>query len=464
MNGKIINFSALALALSACNVSSLLQNNAAAVEDKLTALSVLITDNAPLANYREVWISVRKLEAIDAQGAVFVLFDNPSGRVFNLVSLQGMGSLLNAVNVPPGNYANFRVTLGRDVSIVDAAGVMRTKQLAGSGATVVVDVAGTLSAMAGKVASLILNFDVAKFTDNAQGEWIPSVKQLELDPDALLRTFGDVDGTVVSVNDDGSFNLEPAHEGATIRVDVHGLASLTDDRARTTLNSANAIHVGDKMEVHGNLNLADQTLEAISAAVGGSTTYSESADEVVGKTVRVTGVVESVVNGVVKLDVKDGSFVPPANAVSVIDVSNAVFGRGNAAMLAVAGQEVEIKGTWDGTQITATRVNVEGAAPVNSANATPAVGVVAEVNARVVSLTGTQLTYDVLRAEHFSPVSATGNQVDIAGAWFKQGAANCLLSGATVELKGTVDSATNALIVNVISVEQGCTKLANVKG
>jgi len=79
-----------------------------------------------------------------------------------------------------------------------------------------------------------------------------------------------------------------------------------------------------------------------------------------------------------------------------------------------------------------------------------------------VSLTGTQLTYDVLRAEHFSPVSATGNQVDIASAWFKQSASNCLLVGATVELKGTVESATNTLIVNVISVERGCAKLANV--
>lgn len=363
MKGKFIALSVLAMALNACNPLNFSDNgtDTTAAKAQFAALSVLITDRIPFANYREIWISVRKLEAIDAQGNVVVLFDKPTGNVFNLASLQGVGALINAVNVPPGNYSNFRITLGRDVTVVDSNGISRNKQLAGTGATLTIDVAGALSAIAGNIASLILDFDVTQFTENAQGEWIPRVQQMQSGAESLVHTFGNVNGTVVAVNNDGTLDLKLDNDGAIVKVDVKNASHATDDVLHAALDDSKDIIVGDKLEVQGEVKLDDLTIDASSVGVGSNIETHDNSED-----------------------------------------SNA------------------------------------------------------EIKAHIVSLAGTKLTYDVIQAEHFTPVSTTGNQVDIAGAWFKRGEESCLLAGTTVELRGTVDASTNILTVTVISIEHGC--------
>ncbi len=406
-------------------------------------VSVLITDNLT-QDYSEVWVNVRSISAVDANGQAVVLYEDTVGQTHNLSQLVNIGALVDAQAIAPGTYTSFDIVLTNDIKLVDLNGNVVNATFDQSGnPTYTMTVTGSLVVDVNQTSTLALDFDLAQFTYDATTNTVAPVV-VQKDPAALSQTVATTQGQVQTVANDTQFVMTPATGGADITVNLHNTATVTDAATGTVGATTTALQPGANVSVSGTYDANTLTVTASGVQVDSNTI-----------TIRheVEGFVVSFDGSTLEMDVKEASFAPSTNTVSV-DVSNALFSKGSLTMLA-AGQEVEIKGLWDSSSFTAAVIEIEGA-PRNTNESYNYNDDYAEVEGTINSVTGSQISLTVVEFEHVSGIQAGDTlTINSANSWFKHGDSSCLAAGAELEVKGAFTDPT-VMEASVIEFESSC--------
>ncbi len=414
----------LGIGLSACGLSDTINQNVQSARQAYATLSLLVKDVRSL-QYPEVWIQLHKVELMDSSGQTVEVYSNPTGKVFNLASKSDVAELLNAKRIPTGRYTRLRVTLGSRVVLIDPLGKRTEKTLASSD-TLSVSIPADIQALENQLSTLALSFDLDSLLNAAANVSVISDIKTQ-----IKRAYADLRGTVVAINADNSLDIRLGGEGPQFRVTLHPGAIITDEQARQILRTLSGVRVGDVIDIFGNLDLTALRIEAVSLVVNGAEIKSGTEQQVISQVVKAEGIVQNVTANSMDIDITEASFVPPANIVGVIDVANALYGRGDQALLR-QGAMVEVKGTWDGSQIIASYIEVEGAPTANEVTQDE---ILAELKGTVTDYANNLLSVSISESEGFSP---SGNTLvlNLADVWFKQGNPGCLIAGSQVKIKG----------------------------
>lgn len=406
-------------------------------------VSVLITDNLTL-DYSEVWVQVQSITATDANGQTAVLYEDTTGQTHNLSQLVNIGALVDAKAIAAGTYTSFDITLANEINLVDNAGLTTNATFDQTGnPTFAMTVNGTLTVDPNQVTTLALDFDLQQFTYDAGANTVNPVV-VQKDPALLNQTVVTNNGTVQSVTNGTQFVMTPATGGADLTVNLHANGTVTNAATGAVTADTAGLQVGMQVSVSGSYDAANMTITASGVHIENNTI-----------TVRheVEGFVTAFDGSNLTLDIKEASFMPSTNTLDIANISNATFSTGDLSLITV-GQELEIKGAWDGTSFTAVIVEIEGA-PRNSHN-NSYIDDYAEVEGLVSAISGNQFTLTVQEHEHVTGINI-GDSVTLDGstAWIKDGNVSCLVVGAQVEAKGAMTDSTS-MLVNVIEIEDGC--------
>lgn len=428
---------------------------------QMVVVQTYLTDNLTL-EYSKVWVTIRRITAVDGAGAEVVLLDASAAPVtLNLASLAAVGQFVSTVTIPAGIYRQVSVTMDNAVQLVSRDGSRTTNaKFAATGTEFVLRVREIeLDARSGT--QFVFDFDLERFSyDPATGLVTPSLR-MPRPVEAFqkfVRQFAEARGTVTAVDaaartltvDDprlGPATLVKLASGGVVAGQTGSLLSLSD------------LKPGDRIEAKGVLTPGATT----AAPVTVTTLVVELKPGTAGgtpaplATVRGEGRVVSVQGTLVTVAIEEANFLPGANSV-VVDVGTAKFSHGQASDLA-PGVEVEFSGTVSGTgssaRIVATRVQVEGAASAPERDKSPLASFAA-VQGQVGSV-GADGRFVLQVKAQIGPGVAPGTTsltVDPRQALFVRGQASCLAPGREVEVLGTVEA--GVLRARLISV-QGCT-------
>ncbi len=421
-----------------------------------SVLQTYITDNLA-TDYSKVWVSIRKITALDASGAEVTLLDaTASPVVVNLSSLASVGQFLSTVSIPAGVYGEVRVTLDNSVQLVSLDGATTiTAKLTATGTEYVVRVRN-LNFDTAANGQLVLDFNLARFTyDPATGLVTPTIETPK-PSDAFgkfVRQQAEVNGTVKSVDTVAqTLVVDDPRLGSGIVVSLADDTVVLDESNGQTV-TLSGIAVGARVEIKGVVTPGATTTDPVT--VKASVIHIEPQTPVAGP-VRVSGQgkVTSVSGNLVTVALDEASFLPGANSV-VVDASTAQFEHGQLSDL-VAGVGIGFRGTLSGAggaaQVLATAIDVRGAPSQDDRQKNPNQTFTA-VNGAIATLNpdGT-FTVTVTRAD--GPVVVPGlYTVDASKATYMEGNASCLAAGAVVQAVGSLMNTTlTAKFMNV----KGC--------
>lgn len=432
----------------------------AAARPQMVTVQTYLTDNLTLA-YSKVWVSIRRITAVDGAGAEVVLLDAGAAPVaVNLASLAAVGQFVSTVKIPAGIYRQVAVTMDNAVQLVSKDGATTTNaKFAATGTEFVLRVRDIeLDATSGT--QFVFDFDLEKFSyDPATGLVTPSVR-LPRPAEAFqkfVRQFAEAKGTVKSIDtatqtitvDDprlGSSTLVKLATGGVVAGPSGAPLTLAD------------IKVGDRIEAKGVVTPGATT----SAPITVTTLVVEvkpgvgSSPPVAGGTAKGEGKVVSVQGSLVTVAIEEANFLPGSNTV-VVEVAGAKFSHGQASDLAT-GVRIEFSGTVSGTgaaaRVVATRVQVEGAASPKEREKSP-LATFAALEGKVGSV-GSDGRFVVQVKSLRGPGATAGTTsltVDPKNAIYVRGSASCLAAGREVDVLGTIEA--GVLQAKLISVE-GC--------
>jgi len=437
MNTKAFILIPLVAALVACGGGN--SNDTTSASEG--TVSVLITDNLTL-DYSEVWVSVQSINATDSNGTVVSLYQDTTGQAHNLSQLVNVGALVDAQAIAADTYSTFEVVLTNDVKLVDLTGTIINATFdPTANPTYTINVTGSLTVDANQTSTLALDFDLAQFTyDLASNTVTPVVVQK--DPATLAQTVITTQGSVQAINSPTQFVVTPVTGGADMTVNLHNTATVTNTATGAVAADTTALQVGMNISISGAYHATTLVITASNVQIDNS---------VVSVRHEVEGFVLSFDGSTLIMDVKEASFAPSTNEISVANVSNAVFSHGSLALIS-AGQEVEIKGHWDSSTFTAAVIEIEGARR-NTASSSSYSDEYAEVEGLVNSINGQTLTLTIKEFEHVSGVSVNDLiTIDSTNSWFKYGDAACLAVGQSIEVKGGFTD-NNSMEASVIEFE-----------
>jgi hypothetical protein len=432
-----------------------------AARPNMVTVQTYLTDNLTLA-YSKVWVSIRRITALDGAGAEVVLLDAGASPVaVNLASLAAVGQFVSTVTVPAGIYRQVTVTMDNAVQLVSKDGTATTNaKFAATGTEFVLRVRDVeLDARSGT--QFVFDFDLEKFTyDPATGLVTPSVR-MPRPAEAFqkfVRQFAEAKGTVKSV-DAAAQTLtvdDPRLGPATVVKLATGGVVAGPSGAPLTLAD---VKTGDRIEAKGVVTPGATTAAPVTVTtlVVEVKTASGSTPPMVASTVKGEGKVVSVQGSLVTVAIEEANFLPGANTV-VVDVGGAKFSHGQASDLA-AGVKIEFSGTVSGTgasaRVVATRVQIEGAASAKEREKSP-LATFAALEGKVGTV-GSDGRFVVQVRSLRGPGAVAGTAsltVDPKNAIYVRGNASCLASGREVDVLGTLEA--GVLQARLISVE-GCT-------
>jgi hypothetical protein len=453
---------ALALLLPACGgggggsaTSATSAGDQAAATTLSAQTAVYFTDDFSAA-YDAVWISVTRITVLSPAGETELMrYDTP--HLLNLPTLRRSGALMATGSVP----------LDATELRVYVSGSARLQQLDGS----MLDVG--LQAPAGylgfrldgwdsRSGALALDFDLPNFS--LQGSTLVAATRLADSTDLAgwNSRHTEVTGKVTAVS------------ASRISVQTTALGSQTFalDAQTTYLSERSAAWlpvVGSVVELYS--SVTGQGSEALQFSARQVKDRSAGAS---AGSAKVHGLISAVDNGVVTLSVDRSSLVSATGSIS-IDVSQASYKRGSAALLA-PGMRIEayLVPASSGTGFSASVLEIEGAAK-SDANSGDSSGndssgndshssssndshssSYGEVKGLVSSVNGQQVVLTALYAKHL-PLVLQGSALtlDLTNAYFERGGLSCLVAGTPIEVKGAVNAAGQLQAVKV-AVEGGC--------
>ncbi|MCF6282241.1 MAG: DUF4382 domain-containing protein [Candidatus Polarisedimenticolaceae bacterium] len=406
-------------------------------------VSVLITDNLTLA-YSEVWVNVQSITATDANGQTVVLYEDATGQVHNLSQLVNIGALVDAQVIAAGTYTSFDILLANDIKLVETAGTTINATFDQTGnPTYTMTITGSLIVDANQTTTLVLDFDLQQFTfDVATNTVTPVVVQA--DPNTLNQTNATINGQVQSVSSPSQFVMMPASGGANITVDIHATGAVTNAATGAVTADTTALQAGMQVAVSGTYDATNLTITASGVQIENS---------VISIRHEVEGFVTSFDGSNLTLDIKEASFLPTNNTIAIANISNAIFSAGSLSLVTV-GQQIEVKGNWDGATFTAVIVEIEGAPSNASSNSY--IDEYAEIEGQITAINGNALTLAVQSREHVAGINV-GDQItiDSTNSWFEEGGSSCLAAGIIIEAKGGMIDGTT-MQANVIEFESDC--------
>lgn len=369
MKTKSFVLASLVAAVSACGggggSSDVAASSPSPVGNSTGTVSLFVMDDLTTA-YSEVWVTIKNVTAIDAQGNHVVVYNDATGKAVNLTRLNNVGSLLNTIVVPSGNYEHFSVTVNNAIKLINNVGIVTNATFTPTADSWTINVDGKLAVANGQVTSFALDFDLKNFTLNADTFIVTPVVVFRESPtvDALEKKEAEIEGVVQRVNSANEIELLDDDSKTTIKVSLGAATIVFDNDQNKVASSTSTLQPNIKVEVRGSYDSNTLTLTADRVTLDNST-RSNSA-----QTVEIEGIVQSYTSGALTLDVKDSEFVPVGNTVSVVNITNATFANGTLATLQPSGQSVEILGTWDGTSFTAQVIKFETAHSAESNHAT----------------------------------------------------------------------------------------------
>ncbi len=320
-------------------------------------VSAFLTDNLAV-DYSEVWVTVYSVTAENAASQTVTVFDDAAGKVVNLATLVNIGELLNTITLPVGRYDDFTVTLANTIQLVSKTGVTSTASFGANGDHATIRVDGDLNVASGQATSFALDFDLAQFTLNpATGVVTPVVVYKDRDDvSRFSSSTAEIEGVIQSAGN-GSFTIVPRNSGVAVTVNYDSATLLYDDETRRILTDTSTLAPGVRVEVDGDFDQSRLILTA--SRISFEDESASSSDPSANRLMEVEGVVQSFDGSTLVVDVRDADFLPPANALTIANVTNAAFHDSSLAQLQSSGQWVELKGLWDGSSFTAVMVEIE---------------------------------------------------------------------------------------------------------
>lgn len=328
-------------------------------------VSAFLTDNLAV-DYSEVWVTVYSVTAENAVSQTVTVFDDATGKVVNLATLVNIGELLNTVALPAGRYDDFTVTLANTIQLVSKTGVTSTASFGATGDRATIRVDGDLSVASGQTTSFALDFDLARFTLNSTTNVVTPVVVYK-DRDDVSRfsaSNAEIEGVIQSVGG-GSFTLVPRNSGVAVTVNYDSATLLYDDETRRMLTDTSTLAAGVRVEVDGDFDQSRLVLTA--SRISLEDEDADSPGSSANRLMEVEGVVQSFDGSTLVVDVREADFLPPANALTIANVTNAAFHESSLAQLQASGQWVELKGLWDGVNFTAMVVEIDSASNESAA-------------------------------------------------------------------------------------------------
>ncbi|RTL34999.1 MAG: DUF4382 domain-containing protein [Burkholderiales bacterium] len=407
-------------------------------------LQTYITDNLA-TEYSKVWVSLKKITAVDGAGTEVTLLDATASPVtVNLSSLAAVGQLMSTVTLPAGVYSQIKVTLGNAVQLVSLDGSKTlSARFNSTGGDQVLSIRD-LDLNPANSGQLVLDFNLAKFTYDASTGIVTAVVERRDAGEAFgkfVRQQAEVHGSVTAVNTTaGTFTVKDNRLGSVV-VTLAADATIVNEQTQAKLTLAD-LSVGANVEVKGKVTPGTTTADpsTVTASVVHVLPAASSGDGTANAPrLRGAGTVTAVSGTKVTVSLTDANFLPSSNIITVT-IDAARFTHGQASDV-IVGASVRFAGKTTGagtTTIAATVFDVDGAAS-NGGNGDGKFnpGVVGKV-ATVAS--STSFTISVTAAT--TNVPAGTYTVDASKAEFESGTASCLVVGAQVKLRGTLNGTT----------------------
>ncbi|MBV9890920.1 MAG: DUF4382 domain-containing protein [Rhizobacter sp.] len=408
------------------------------------ALQTYITDNLA-TDYSKVWVSIEKITAVDANDVEATLLDASSAPVVvNLSSLASVGQLLSTASLQPGVYHEVRVTLVNSVQLVSLDGATTTTaKLAATGSDFVIHV-DNLALDPGASGQLVLDFNLARFTYDANSGLVVPVVEAPKPSDAFgkfVHQQASVNGIVKSVDVNAqTITVDDDHLGAGIVVSLATDAVIVDEASGLTVTLA-GVAAGAHVEIRGTVKPGATAADPVTVVA--SVVHIERAlPPVAVQTVAAAGNVKAVNGTLVTVALHEATFLPGADGV-VVDISSASFTHGAAGNLA-PGVAVAFRGTLSGsgtsTVVLATDIDVLGAPSQLQQQLHPELkfnavnGAIAAVNV--------DGTFTVTQAKADGPVAVATYTIDASHATYLAGNASCVTVGAVVQAIGVLANQT----------------------
>lgn len=405
-------------------------------------VSLFITDDFS-NDYEAVWISINQISFFDGATETAAFVGGSAPLVVNIPELKRSGLFVGDVTIPNG-ATSVRIYVDEAVQLVSPDGSTSEAQLSReAGGYISLPLEGYNPA----TGALIVDFDLTAFS--LSGTTLQAVVVLGDDQDASSWTtkYGEIDGAVTAI-DSNSISVRD-ERGATYTI---GLSSYTTYRGAT---SGWAPSVGSQVEVDviisGTLASPEYTATAITAEDLSNYSESYNSPEIEGRITAIEG-------NRLTVTVREAEDIRLSGSVT-IDISNAVFTRGNAASLAV-GREIEVyldptansDGSWN-----ARLVEIEGAAASNSISDDDDSGdVYSEIEGRVIGLSGQQVTLDIYKVEGVLSFGIGDDATfDLSQTQFTEGSLTCLGIGSNLELKGYT-GVNGSFVVNTAEIDGAC--------
>lgn len=451
-------------ALAACTTAALLvacggggggTTEAPTASPQSYRLQTYITDNLA-TEYSKVWVSIKKITAVDGAGTEVTLLDASASPVtVNLSSLADVGQFMSTVTLPAGVYSQIKVTLGNGVQLVSLDGTKTLSARFNSTGGDQVLTLRDLDLNPANSGQLVLDFNLAKFTYDATTGIVTAVVERRDAGEAFgkfVRQQAEVHGNVTAVSTSaGTFTVNDSRLGSVV-VTLAADATVINEQTQAKLTLAD-LAVGANVEVKGKLTPGATTADpsTVTASVvhvlpAGSTGEGTSTVP----RLRGAGTVTAVSGAKITVSLTDANFLPSSNIV-VVDTGSARFTHGQLSDVTV-GASVRFAGKAAGTgttTITATVFDLDGASSTpGNGDGKFNPGVIGKV-ASVAS--STSFTVTVTAAS--TNVPAGTYTVDASKAEFESGTASCLVVGAQVKVRGTLSGTT--LTATRIEIE-GC--------
>jgi hypothetical protein len=436
-------------------------------------VNVFVTDSFR-DDFDHVWVTIHKVELLDAGGAAQTLFDDPEGRVIDLKTLRDASgerfTFLSTGSVPGGTYTGGRVTVGPTFNVIPKGST--TAQTLPVADDVARDAQGrpvvpfSLQGPRNIGSSgepLVIDFDLANFSV-VNGKLRPAIKH------ALGELLGDLprhehhrfEGVVSELSGAAPNQSFVLSFGEGKRIDVTTNENTAIYNADGTPNAALAN--GQRVKVEGIFDVAAHRLVASEIKIqpqGGEPKHAFVAGK--PRDINPAG------GSFVVLIRRAEGFVPTHDTVKVVTTDQTIFRADSGMVISAAdffaglatADGVGVEGTYDAGSNTLTALSARLHHEHEPDHRVRAVGMPKEPNREA----GTFVLNPVLEHEGFVPRDNRVNVVTTANTKFVDHHGNVITRAAFFELlptalkvrvEGTYSAASNTITASLARiVDQG---------